>query len=315
MTFPHDGPTADPAWSETCLDTFALRPHVVEVDGGRAPLALVRGRLETIGVNQLFEPTDFAWRDPDALERLVAAVASARRPLLLPRMPAGSPAVAALARRFRLLQVRPTNACPVVPVVDEPERRLGARRRQDLRRARRRAEARGTVRAHVHEPSAGEVDALLDAAFAIEGRSWKGEAGSSLVQDELRARFYRAYGRAAAAAGMLRVAFLRIDERPVAMQIAVERAGAVWLLKIAYDEGYAACSPGHLLMAEMLRWAAQRGLERCEMLGNAAPWTRMWTQEAWPCATIYAYPVNAGGAVAAFRDAVRVATAACARGR
>jgi CelD/BcsL family acetyltransferase involved in cellulose biosynthesis len=310
---PHEGPTADRVWSDICLETFALRPHPIEVEGARAPLALVDGRLETIGASQLFEPTDFTWRDGDALDRLVAAIAAERRPLRLPRMPAGSPAVGRLARTFRLLQQRPSGACPVVPVVEDPERRLGARRRQDLRRARRRAEARGQLRTDVHEPAPDEVEPLLDVAFAVEARSWKGRAGSALSDDTLRGRFYRAYGRSAATAGMLRIAFLRIDDQPVATQIAIERAGALWLLKIGYDERYAACSPGQLLMAETLRWAAERGLERCEMLGTAAPWTRMWAEDAWPCTTVYAYPLNARGAAAALQDSVRATTRALRR--
>lgn len=309
----HAGPTADRAWADICAETFALRSYPVEVDGARAPLALVRGRLETIGTGQLFEPTDFAWRDADALDRLAAAVAAERRPLRLPRMPARSPAVRALAQRFRLVHVRPAGACPVVPIVEEPERRLGSRRRQDLRRARRRAEAHGAVRAFVHDPQPDEVDALLDVAFAVEARSWKGRAGSALASDAARGRFYRAYGRAAASAGTLRVAFLWIDDRPVATQIAIERAGAVWLLKIGYDDAYAACSPGQLLMAEMLRWAAGRELERCEMLGTATAWTRMWADEAWPCMTVYAYPLNTRGAAAVLRDSAHAATRALRR--
>lgn len=310
---PHDGPTADRMWSDICVETFALRPHSIEVDGAHAPLALVRGRLETIGAAQLFEPSDFTWRDREALERLGVAIAAAGRPLRLLRLPADSPVVDELARRFRLLRIRPLGACPVVPVVAEPEQRLGSRRRQDLRRARRRAEARGTVRAHVHEPGPDDVDALLDVAFAVDARGWKARTGSSLAHDALRGRFYRAYGRAAAAAGMLRIAFLRIDGEPVAMQIAVERARALWLLKIGYDEEYAACSPGQLLMTETLRWAAGRGLERCEMLGKETPSSRMWTDAARPYTLVDAYPLNARGAAAALKDSARSAARAVRR--
>ncbi len=56
----------------------------------------------------------------------------------------------------------------------------------------------------------------------------------------------------------LRIAFLRIAGRPVAMQIAVERAQRLWLLKIGYDEEYARCSPGQLLMLEVAAAVCER---------------------------------------------------------
>jgi CelD/BcsL family acetyltransferase involved in cellulose biosynthesis len=304
---------ADEIWGASCIDAFGLRPLVVEVEGGRASLAHVRGRLESIGAAQLFEPSDFVWRDAAALEALAAAVADVGRPLYLLRVPASSPTIDALAGHYPVFITRSAGACPVVRIVDEPERQLGARRRQDLRRARRRAEARGDVRAVMHAPAPGDVDAIFDLAFAVEARSWKGRGGSALAADALRSRFYRTYGHAAAAAGMLRVALLWIGGSPVAMQIAVERADALWLLKIGYDEAFGACSPGQLLMLETLGWAAGRGLERCEFLGAVAPWTRVWTREEWACTSVLACPASLQGAAAAAAHGVARSVAAVLR--
>jgi CelD/BcsL family acetyltransferase involved in cellulose biosynthesis len=297
-----EGPTADEIWEASCIEAFGLRPLVVEVEGGRASLARLRGRLESIGAAQLFEPTDFVWRDAAALEALAAAVADVGRPLYLLRVPASSPAIEALAGHYPVFITRSAGACPVVRIVDETERQLSARRRQDLRRARRRAEA-----------TPGDVDAIFDLAFAVEARSWKGRRGSALAADALRSRFYRTYGRAAAAAGMLRVALLWIGGSPVAMQIGVERTEALWLLKIGYDEAFAACSPGQLLMLETLGWAAGRGLERCEFLGTVAPWTRVWTREEWPCTSVLACPASLQGAAAAAAHSLARSAAAVLR--
>jgi hypothetical protein len=304
---PHNGPTADPAWIRTCIDVLALEARLVQVEGAQAPLARVAGRLELVGASTLFEPMDFAWQDEQSLDRLAAALGGTGMPLSLTRMPAESPAIAALRQWLPVVVERPAGTCPVLWLDGDGDTGLSSRRRQDLRRARRRAEAAGKLVAAVHEPTPDEVDRLLDVAFAVEARSWKGRVGTALARDALRAAFYRDYCRAAAAARTLRVALLHVDGAPAAMQLAVERDDALWLLKIGYDDRFAVCSPGQLLLHETIRWAARRGLTRCEFLGTAASWTRAWTRDEWACSWVLAYPSNMRGAVAAARDGVRLA--------
>jgi CelD/BcsL family acetyltransferase involved in cellulose biosynthesis len=230
-------------------------------------------------------------------------------PRLLFRLPSTSPTIAAIRERVPLLLQRDAGSCPVIEIDDDPEAALSKRHRQDLRRAGRRAAAFGDVSVEVHEPTPGDVDELLDVALQIEARSWKGRAGTALAVDQRRERFYRAYCAHAAESAILRVAFLRLGDEPAAMQIAVERAGALWLLKIGYDERFSTASPGQLLMLETLRWAADRGLERYEFLGAARDWTRAWTRTEWSCTTVMAYPANPRGAAALAVDGARWARA------
>jgi CelD/BcsL family acetyltransferase involved in cellulose biosynthesis len=302
-------PTADARWIDACLASFELVPHLVEVDGGLAPLHLVEGRLELIGASILFEPADLLAADAAAADRLVDRVADLHRPLLLHRVPAASPVIEALRERMPIVLLRDGESCPVVDVTAFAERTPSVKRRlQDIRRARRRAEAFGTPSVTVLSPDDDEVDAALDCAFEIEQRSWKGQAGTALAQDQLRQRFYRRYCRTAARSGALRVALLRFGAHVVAMQLAVEQSDAIWLLKIGYDAEFAAASPGQILMFEMLERAAEQGLERYEFLGTAKPWTRMWTREEWPCTTVVAYPRSRRGLAALARDGYRRTT-------
>ncbi|HEY5294087.1 MAG TPA: GNAT family N-acetyltransferase [Gaiellaceae bacterium] len=298
------GPAAHPAWAPACIEAFELGTRSFAVDGASAELALVGGRLELIGPAQLFEPGDLAYRDTTALSELVGCLRDAGRALALHRVPSSSPTIAALRERLPVVQ-RDAGACPVIHIDGDPEAALSSRRRSDLRRAQRRADAHGAVSVEVHVPGVEDVDELLDAAFAIEAQSWKGAAGTALLHDERRARFYRLLGRSLAAAGELRIAFLSIGDRPAAMQIAVERDGALWLLKIGYDERLAAASPGQLLMLATLRWAYEHDLQRYEFLGASAPWTQTWTHDERPCSAVFAYPLNHRGAVAFARDARR----------
>jgi CelD/BcsL family acetyltransferase involved in cellulose biosynthesis len=82
------------------------------------------------------------------------------------------------------------------------------------------------------------------------------------------------------------------------MQLAIERGRGFWLLKIGYREEFARCSPGMLLMAETIRYAASKGLASYEFLGNADRWTRVWTSDEMPTVTIRAYPFRMAGVAA-----------------
>ena len=74
------------------------------------------------------------------------------------------------------------------------------------------------------------------------------------------------------------------------MQVAVEQAGRWWLLKIGFDPAWSQCSPGILLLAETLRYAAAAGLAGYEFLGTVEPWTQVWTQAERQCVALRIYP-------------------------
>jgi CelD/BcsL family acetyltransferase involved in cellulose biosynthesis len=86
------------------------------------------------------------------------------------------------------------------------------------------------------------------------------------------------------------------------MQLAIECGNRFWLLKIGYDEAFARCSPGSLLLLETVRYAALRGLHSYEFLGTAEPWTHMWTTCMRPCVSLLAYPANRRGLAAFAAD-------------
>src|SRR5205823_5257785 len=94
-------------WVKACSDAFAgfgqLQLIVIGAEAGQ-PGALgaliMRGkhlnRMECLGVDELYEPTDFPHSDPASLQALVRALVEFRRPLLLRRILADSPVLAAL---------------------------------------------------------------------------------------------------------------------------------------------------------------------------------------------------------------------------
>lgn len=314
-------PTQQFAWARACAESFpdqALR--IVAVRRGEdaaaiAPLSLREAskRLQLLGVSDLYEPSDLLFRDHEALCQLAGSIAASGFPLLFARIDARSPTIGTLRRAFgrrAAVVTRPAGATPVIFLDEswrEPEQNVNAGRRSDLRRARRRAEQLGAVTFELVAPSPDELSPLLGEIFAVEEAGWKGRAGTALAHDRVRGEFYRRYAAAAAGTGSLRLAFLRIGGRAAAVQIAAESGGRFWLLKIGYDEQFARCSPGTLLMVETIRAAAASRLRAYEFLGNAEAWIRFWTSEERPCVSLRVYPLRSRGLTMAAADARAVA--------
>ena len=308
------------AWVKACTDAFTtcgeLRLIVVGADQPRAlgPL-IMRGRplnrMECLGVDELYEPTDFPHLDSDSLACLVNTLVELRRPLLLRRILADSPVLTALQEAFKfrgMLITRPATGYPWIQLDESwtrPEEKLSASRRSSFRRAKRKAHSIGPIDYEVLSPEPGELPLLLAESLRVEAAGWKGRTGSALLSDPNRRQFYEKYAAIASAKGILRLCFMRIGGAVAATQVAVESGGRFWLLKVGYDETFARCSPGHLLMVETLRYAAGRGLRTFEFLGSAEPWTQVWTDEVRPCVSLWAYPNNFQGVAAFTWDAAR----------
>jgi CelD/BcsL family acetyltransferase involved in cellulose biosynthesis len=118
---------------------------------------------------------------------------------------------------------------------------------------------------------------LLEEGFTIEGSGWKTEAGSAIQAVPNAHRFYREIAGWAAARGWLRLAFLRLDGRPLAFDFCLETGDAFYALKGGYDIDYRRFGPGSLLTYESLRRGYANGLRSYEFLGTDDPYKLQWT--------------------------------------
>lgn len=312
-------PLSQFSWTRACVSAFPVdsTPHIVagfHKDDLVALAPLVKKRLHGVhrlflaGVSEVFEPMDLAWTDERSLERLTAALARGGSPLFFERLSADSLTVQKLKRAYwgrAIVIARPQASCPYIALDDswlDPEQHLNSGRRSDLRRARRKAEQVGQLTTEIHTPDLDELPQLLDTAFDVEAKSWKGEAGTALAHDAHRAVFYRQYAQAACVEGILRVCFLRINDRVAAMQLAVEQGDGFWLLKVGYDARFAQCSPGLLLMRDTIRYAVEAGLTSYEFLGRAEAWTEVWTKTEHPYVSVRVYPLGVRGLSALVAD-------------
>lgn len=317
---PATGLTQTYAWARACAEVFVPpgRLCVVTVTRGRdvvgiAPLRWSPSpvpRLELLGTRELYEPTDFVYADDDGARRLAAAVSRLGVPLHLARMPIDSPAAAAVrtcARRRGVVVPQDGSAAPWIPLDETwsaPERQISTVLRGNARRRRRIAESLGGVAFDALAPEPADLPPLLAEVFRVEAAGWKAGAGTALALDRGRRAFFERYAALASAEGRFRVYLLRVGGRAVAMQLGVEWDARLWSLKIGYDETFARCSPGTLLMLEVLGHTARAGLRSYEFMGRSEAWTGAWTRRARPCVTLRTYPANSGGAGALACDAL-----------
>lgn len=300
-------------WILSCADTLADDSQLfipvirkLRVPVAMAPLVKPHGFLAAVrqlGVEDHREPGDFGYEDIEALDLLVTRLAESHVPLALTRVPTASPVLGALRRAYRrrgVVLVRPRANCPFIEIdasEDQTSAGLPASLRSDLRRASRKAEQIGVVSVETHSPSTeGDLLPLWDVLLKVEAAGWKGRSQTALLFDHRLETFYRSYAVRACEQGILRVLLLKIGPDIASIMVAVEASERFWILKIGYDEQFAKCSPGMLLMHEALRYAARQGLRSYEFLGSATEWTRRWTDCERSTHAVFVYPYTVQGA-------------------
>lgn len=131
--------------------------------------------------------------------------------------------------------------------------------RKSLNRKQKHLEALGTL---AFSTIPGDTPDALATFLALEASGWKGRHGTALASHaETRAFAEAALG---ASAGHPRLFFecLGLDGRPIAMNLNLRSQDAAFTLKTAYDETFAAFSPGALLDRRSVTLVAAGHLER-----------------------------------------------------
>ncbi len=189
----------------------------------------------------------------------VRQAAHAERRMVLSRTVARSPFVA-LAGDF-----------------DDYERTLSRNRRKALRGHRRRLAQEGDLRFEINDGREGLED-LLEQAFAVEASGWKGRKGTAIASRPETRGFYTDIARWAAEQGWLRLAFLRLDGRPIACDFALEHGGIWYTLKAGFDEEFRSFGPGALLLRDEIAHCCERpDVSRMELLGHEDSFKASWT--------------------------------------
>jgi CelD/BcsL family acetyltransferase involved in cellulose biosynthesis len=307
-------PFLRPGWFEAWWRSFAcgrLRIVTLRREGRLAGLAaLARHWGTTLAAANVHSP-EFAFLAEDlTAERELAEHLFARRPLhtSLCYLPEGSRTTDELYRtarehRRRLFTVVMQRS-PYVEIDGDWERfehGLSTKFVRDLQRRRRSLEQLGEVSVEVDEGTE-----RLQEVFRVEASGWKARRGTAILSRSKTSTFYEDVAAWAAPRGSLRLAFLRLDGKPLAVQYALEDCGRWYFLKGGVDPEARRFAPGKLLVHALLERAFARGLTTFEFLGDAEPWKLDWQPETRGLLLQHSFPrtplgVGWNSAVAAWR--------------
>jgi CelD/BcsL family acetyltransferase involved in cellulose biosynthesis len=185
---------------------------------------------------------------------------------------------AALAAGYTVLE-RPGERSPFVELTGSFDDYLATLDRHHVKetlRRRRRLEELGTVEFSVEDGSV-QLDDLLAEGWPVEGSGWKRESGTAIDSRPDTLGFYTEIARWAAERGSLRLAFLRLDGRAVAFELALEENGVYAILKGGFDVELRKYGPGGLITHDELGRAFESGLKRYEFLGTDEAYKTVWT--------------------------------------
>ena len=116
------------------------------------------------------------------------------------------------------------------------------------------------------------LEPAIAAYEAVYGASWK--------EPEPYPAFNPALIRQAARDGTLRLAVLRVDGRPAAVQVWVVADGCATVLKLAHDEAFKPLSPGTVLTAMMIRSLLdEERVEELDFGRGDDPYKAAWTTQ------------------------------------
>jgi CelD/BcsL family acetyltransferase involved in cellulose biosynthesis len=121
---------------------------------------------------------------------------------------------------------------------------MSAQLRKQLRRKERRLAERGmtTISVGPGDDASAEIERFLE----LEASGWKGREGGALAASAENLSFGREVLQQASRRGRLHMVGIDCDGRPVARRCSLLAADGAYAFKTAYDESFAAYSPGVL---------------------------------------------------------------------
>lgn len=281
-------------WVLNCANTLSEPEelHVIVLFSGVrvkaiAPMILVKNffpeRLEMLGTSLHNEPCCFLYEDENSLSKLLKVIGSMKKTILFNGIRGFSLERVKLERFLNQTQsINFSNSrnAPYLPITDTWEnfqQTISPSRRSSLRRLLRIAASMGKLSVEIISPPPDSIKEYLDEVFEVESSGWKKRMGTAMIANKKLGDFFRGYAKEAANLKILRFCFLRIDGTAIASQIGLEYLNRFWSLKIGYDEKWARCSPGIILMNEVIAYAFNKKLDAIEFLGSNEQWLHIWT--------------------------------------
>jgi CelD/BcsL family acetyltransferase involved in cellulose biosynthesis len=154
----------------------------------------------------------------------------------------------------------------------------GKNLRANLGKQRRKLEAEGTVLQVQTLRSPQDVASAIATYGRLETAGWKAELGTAVDAGNAQGRFYTAMLERFCALGRGRIWQLRFGDRIVAMDLCIESARTIVILKTTFDPEFRNVSPAFLMRQDVFRQLFDgQQLERIEFYGRLMEWHTRWT--------------------------------------
>lgn len=130
---------------------------------------------------------------------------------------------------------------------------VSAKHIHEMKRQWRKLEQLGEVSYNVaRQPK--EIHRRMEEFMLLEASGWKGKEKSAMGVDRFRAAFAREAVHNLAVADKVRIHTIDLNGRAIASLIVFVMSSEAYTWKTAYDEQYAAYSPGKILMSKVTDW-------------------------------------------------------------
>jgi CelD/BcsL family acetyltransferase involved in cellulose biosynthesis len=156
---------------------------------------------------------------------------------------------------------------------------LPAKFRSNVRNRLARLKQIGEPRLEVLTDKRAIADALAE-AWRLEASGWKDQEGTSITANPAVQRFYTLLADRAVDQGWLRLLFLAVGDRRIAVSYSAVYDDRLFLIKTGHDREHHTCSPFKLLTWLAAQDGFARGLREIDFLGDTESWKQEWTPAA-----------------------------------
>jgi CelD/BcsL family acetyltransferase involved in cellulose biosynthesis len=126
------------------------------------------------------------------------------------------------------------------------------------------------------DANAENLDALLDALFALHAARWQRRGMPGMLADDVIQRFHREVARAMLDAGALRMHAMRSNDRIVAVFYGFAHHDTVSYYLSGYDPELDKNSPGTLIVAHAIEKAVREGAKTFDFMRGAEDYKYAW---------------------------------------
>ncbi|MGB6045688.1 MAG: GNAT family N-acetyltransferase [Pirellulales bacterium] len=160
--------------------------------------------------------------------------------------------------------------------------------RRNMKRHARQLQQQGDLQLRVYSELADDdVAPLIERGFAVEDRSWKGRAGSSVLSSGVNLDYVKRQSMQLNAWKQLELVFLELDGKPIAFEWGWTAKGVYHATKVGYDESYAKWGPGQVLRYLMYeQFFADDIHTSIDFIGDLTPATGKWCTRTYPVGRI-----------------------------